>query len=132
MTEVNEVISEARPVSPPGIAGSDGTLRREGKGATGAEARLEAAEAAIRAGVLKPGCGLLEKLLAAGPGYCGPHIDCRLGHQAEFAYRDKGIDTVFGPITLTRAWYHSVPGAATRWRPGTPGSAGKAHRFHRA
>src|SRR5262249_17798132 len=31
----------------------------------------------------------------------------RDGHEAEFtAYRDKVIDTVLGPVTLTRARYH--------------------------
>ena len=57
--------------------------------------------------MLKLGCGLLEKLLAADPGYCGPRAECGSGHQAEFvSYRDKVIDTVLGPVTLTRAWYH--------------------------
>jgi hypothetical protein len=61
----------------------------------------------IRAGVLKLGGGMLEKLLAADPGYRGPRVDCGNGHQAEFtAYREKVIDTVLGPVTLTRAWYH--------------------------
>ena len=70
-------------------------------------AGLEAAEAVIRAGMLKPGGGVLGQLLAAGPGYRGPRMDCGQGHDAEFAaYRDKVIDTVLGPVTLTRAWYH--------------------------
>jgi hypothetical protein len=57
--------------------------------------------------VLKLGCGLLERLLAADPGYRGPRVDCGSGHQAEFvSYRDKVIDTVLGPLTLSRAWYH--------------------------
>jgi hypothetical protein len=61
----------------------------------------------IRAGVLKLGGGMLEQLLAADPGYRGPRVDCGNGHQAEFtAYRQKVIDTVLGPVTLTRAWYH--------------------------
>ena len=61
----------------------------------------------IRAGVLKLGGGMLEKLLAADPGYRGPRVDCGNGHQAEFtAYRDKVIDAALGPVTLTRAWYH--------------------------
>jgi hypothetical protein len=38
MTEVNEAICEARPVSPPGIAGSDGTHPPGEE--RGAEARL--------------------------------------------------------------------------------------------
>jgi hypothetical protein len=61
----------------------------------------------IRAGMLKLGGGMLEKLLAADPGYRGPRVDCGNGHQAEFTgYREKVIDTVLGPVTLTRAWYH--------------------------
>ena len=61
----------------------------------------------IRAGLLKLGGSVLEQLLAADPGYRGSRVDCGNGHQAEFvAYRDKVIDTVLGPVTLTRAWYH--------------------------
>ncbi len=61
----------------------------------------------IRAGMLQLGCGMLEQLLAADPGYRGPRADCGNGHQAEFvAYRDKVFDTVLGPVTLARAWYH--------------------------
>jgi hypothetical protein len=57
--------------------------------------------------MLKLGSGVLGELLAADPGYRGPRVDCGNGHQAEFvAYRDKVIDTVLGPVTLTRAWYH--------------------------
>ncbi len=70
-------------------------------------AGLEAAELAIRAGLAQLGCGLLEPLLAADPGCRGPRADCGQGHQAEFAgYRDKAIDTVLGPVTIRRAWYH--------------------------
>jgi hypothetical protein len=61
----------------------------------------------IRAGMLRLGGGMLGKLLAADPGYRGRRVDCGSGHQAEFvSYRDKVIDTVLGPVTLTRAWYH--------------------------
>jgi hypothetical protein len=61
----------------------------------------------IRAGMMKAGCGMLGQLLAADPGYRGPRVDCGHGHQAVFiAYRDKVIDTVLGPVTVTRAWYH--------------------------
>jgi hypothetical protein len=68
---------------------------------------MEAAEAVIRAGMLQAGCGMLGQLLAADPGYRGPRVPCGQGHEAEFAcYRDKVIDTVLGPVTLTRAWYH--------------------------
>jgi hypothetical protein len=57
--------------------------------------------------MLRAGCGMLEKLLAADPGYCGPRVPCGQGHEAGFAsYRDKVIDTALGPVTLTRAWYH--------------------------
>ena len=69
------------------------------------DAGLEAAGAVIRAGMLKLGCGVLGELLATGPGYRGPRADCPNGHEAEFvAYRDKVIDTVVGPVSLTRAW----------------------------
>jgi hypothetical protein len=61
----------------------------------------------IRAWMLAAGRGVLGQLLAADPGYRGPRVPCGLGHEAEFAsYRDKVIDTVLGPVTLTRAWYH--------------------------
>jgi hypothetical protein len=61
----------------------------------------------IRAGMLQAGCGMLEKLLAADPGYRGPRVPCGQGHEAGFvSYRDKVIDTAPGPVTLTRAWYH--------------------------
>jgi hypothetical protein len=61
----------------------------------------------LRAGLLKLGGGMLGRLLAADPGYRGPRLDCGSGHQAVFAsYRGKVIDTVLGPVTLTRAWYH--------------------------
>ena len=64
----------------------------------GYDAGLEAAETVIRAGTLTRG-GMLEKLLGADPGYRGPRVPCRHGHQAEFAsYRDKVIDTVLGPV----------------------------------
>ena len=57
--------------------------------------------------MLKLGSGMLGQLLAADPGYRGPRAACGQGHQAEFTgYRDKVIDTVLGPVTLTRAWYH--------------------------
>jgi hypothetical protein len=57
--------------------------------------------------MLAAGCGLLGQLLAADPGYRGPRVPCGQGHEAGFvSYRDKVIDTVLGPLTLTRAWYH--------------------------
>ncbi len=68
---------------------------------------LEAAERAIRAGLLRLGAGVLEDLLAADAGYAGPRADCGAGHQVAFTgYRDKNIDTVLGVITIRRAWYH--------------------------
>jgi hypothetical protein len=57
--------------------------------------------------MLQAGCGMLEKLLAADPGYRGPRVPCGQGHEAEFvSCRDQVIDTVLGPVALTRAWYH--------------------------
>jgi hypothetical protein len=57
--------------------------------------------------MLRAGCGMLEQLLAADPGYRGPRVACGQGHQAEFvSYRDKVIDTALGAVNLTRAWYH--------------------------
>jgi hypothetical protein len=68
---------------------------------------MEAAEAVIRAGMLRLGAGMLGQLLAADPGFRSPRLDCGNGHQAEFiSYRDKTFDTVLGPVTLSRAWYH--------------------------
>ena len=50
---------------------------------------------------------MLGQLLAADPGYRGSRVPCGQGHETEFvSYRDKVIDTVLGPVTLTRAWYH--------------------------
>jgi hypothetical protein len=52
-------------------------------------------------------CGMLQRLLAADPGYRGPRVPCGRGHEAAFvSYRGKVIDTVLGPVALTRAWYH--------------------------
>jgi hypothetical protein len=57
--------------------------------------------------MLKLGCGMLEKLLAADNGYRGTRLDCGNGHQAVLvSYREKIVDTVLGPVGLTRAWYH--------------------------
>ena len=57
--------------------------------------------------MLKLGGGVLAQLLAADPGYRGPRVPCGQGHEAEFvSYRDKTFDTVLGPVTLLRAWYH--------------------------
>jgi hypothetical protein len=61
----------------------------------------------IRAGLLRLGGSMLERLLAADRGYRGPRVPCSRGHEACFAgYRDKSFDTVLGLVTVTRAWYH--------------------------
>ena len=68
---------------------------------------MAAAEAVIRAGLLKLGGSMLEQLLAADNGYRGPRVPCGQGHEAVFAgYRDKSFDTALGLVALTRAWYH--------------------------
>jgi hypothetical protein len=68
---------------------------------------MEAAEAVIRAGLLRLGGSVLEQLLAADRGHRGPRVPCSRGHEAVFTgYRDKSFDTVLGLVTLTRAWYH--------------------------
>jgi hypothetical protein len=68
---------------------------------------LEAAELAVRTAVTRLGAGLLEDLLAADAGHQGQRAGCGAGHQAAFTgYRDKSVDTVVGPVTLRRAWYH--------------------------
>jgi hypothetical protein len=68
---------------------------------------LEAAERAIRAGLLRLGASVLEDLLAADPGYGGPRARCGAGHHAAFAgYRARNADTVLGAIIIRRAWYH--------------------------
>ena len=72
-----------------------------------AGAGLEAGEALIRAGMLRLGGAMLGELPAADPGYRGPRVPCGRDHEAGFvSYRDKVIDTVLGPVTVTRAWYH--------------------------
>jgi hypothetical protein len=68
---------------------------------------MEAAEAVIRAGLLRLGGSMLGELLSADRGHRGPRVPCGQGHEAEFAgYRDKSFDTVLGLVTVTRAWYH--------------------------
>ena len=55
----------------------------------------------------KLGASLLQDLLGLDTGHRGPRVDCGAGHQASFvAYRDKNLDTVLGPVTLGRAYYH--------------------------
>jgi hypothetical protein len=64
-------------------------------------------ELAIRTAMTRLGGRLLEDLLGLDAGHRGPRVNCEAGHEAEFAgYRDKTIDTVLGPVTLHRAWYH--------------------------
>ena len=61
----------------------------------------------IRAGLLKLGGCMLGQLLSADRGNRGPRVPCGHGHEAELAdCRDKTFDTVLGPVTLNRAWYH--------------------------
>ncbi len=61
----------------------------------------------LRAGLLRLGGSMLGEVLSADRGHRGPRVPCGQGHEAAFAgYRDKVIDTVLGPVTLTRAWYH--------------------------
>jgi hypothetical protein len=61
----------------------------------------------LREGLLRLGGGMLGDLLSADRGHRGPRIPCGNGHQAGFAgYRDKTFDTVLGPVTVNRAWYH--------------------------
>ena len=68
---------------------------------------MEAAERVIRAGLLRLGGAMLGEVLSADRGHRGPRVPCGNGHQAVFAgYRDKSFDTVLGPVTLARAWYH--------------------------
>ena len=75
--------------------------------ALGCDGGLGAAETVLRAGLLKLGGSMLGQLLSADPGQRGPRLPCGQGHEAEFTdYRDKVIDTVLGPVTLRRAWYH--------------------------
>ena len=68
---------------------------------------LETAEKAIRAGLIQLGAGMLEGLLAADRGYAGARVACGRGHQADLAgCRARTVDTVLGPVTIRRAWYH--------------------------
>src|ERR1019366_3148932 len=82
----------------PLAAGSLGTDGAQG---------LAAVELAIRTAMSKLGASLLADLLGLDSGHRGPRIDCGAGHQAEFvSYRDKSLDTVLGPVPLSRAYYH--------------------------
>jgi hypothetical protein len=71
------------------------------------EAALGAAEKLLRDGLLKLGGSMLSDLLSQDRGTRGPRVSCGNGHQAELeSVRGKVIDTVVGPVTLRRAWYH--------------------------
>jgi hypothetical protein len=64
-------------------------------------------ELAIRTAMTRLGGCLLEGLLGLDAGHRGPRAECGAGHQARFvSYRGKVIDTVLGPVTVRRAWYH--------------------------
>ena len=71
------------------------------------EVDLEAAEAAVRDGVLAIGARLLEAGVAArGTGKAGPRRPCPCGGAARFeGYRAKEVQTVVGWITVRRAYY---------------------------
>lgn len=78
-------------------------LLAPGAGAEG----LKSLEGAIRTAMTGLGATLLERLLAGDSGHRGTRIACDDGHEADFiGYRPKQLDTVLGPLTLTRAWYH--------------------------
>ena len=130
VTEVNEAICAARPAvpgddadaSPSGPGGEKGGSGRPYAQEKAAElgrlageaarvlgcgdAGIGAAEAVLRAGLLRLGGSMLgEVLWAREPG--AQHA-VQPGHEAVFAgYRDKSFNTVLGPlVTVTRAWYH--------------------------
>src|SRR5580692_482324 len=104
-----------------------GRLAAEAARALGCgDAGMGAAEAVLRAGLLKLGGDVLGRLLAADPGYRGPRVPCGNGHEAVFAsYRGKVIDTVLGAVTVIRAWYHCAAcGHGLAPRDGELGAAG--------
>lgn len=62
---------------------------------------------AIRSSMHGVGGMLLEKMLDSDPGYRGPQVRCRLGHDADFIdYRSKRVLTVLSQIQIRRAYYH--------------------------
>ena len=68
---------------------------------------MGAAEAVLRAGLLRLGGSMLGEILSADRGHRGARVPCGRGHEAGFAGdRDKSFDTVLGLVTVTRAWYH--------------------------
>lgn len=71
---------------------------------------LEATEMAIRSSMHGVGGMLLEKMLDSDPGYHGPRVQCRQGHEADFIdYRSKEVLTVLSRIQVRRAYYHCTP-----------------------
>ena len=127
IAEVSEAICEARPV--PAAAPARPLSRRGKKGALrsarGGRRRRGSHAGRVGGGVAgprgRPGGGRAGDPrggAGAGPGGAGaaagrrrrlpgPAGRLRAGHQAGFvSYRDKTIDTVLGPVTLRRAWYH--------------------------
>jgi hypothetical protein len=71
------------------------------------EPGLEAAERAVRDGVLAVGARLLAAALAArGTGKAGPRAPCPCGGEAAFeGYRPKGVQTLVGWVAVRRAYY---------------------------
>ena len=68
-----------------------GRLAAEAARALGYENSLEAAEAVLRAGLLKLGGGVLGEALSADPGHRGPRVDCAARPRGLFTgYRGKG------------------------------------------
>ena len=128
IAEVNERICEARPAAgtqappvPEGEKGGSSTalaearsaeigrLAAEAARALGCDGGLGAAEAVLRAGLLKLGGSMLGQLLSADPGQRGPRLPCGQGHEAEFTdYRDK---TSTPSSARSRC---AVPGTAAR------------------
>ena len=61
----------------------------------------------IRSSMHGVGGVLLAKMLDSDPGYRGPRVRCRLGHEADFIdYRSKNVLTVLSRIQIRRAYYH--------------------------
>jgi hypothetical protein len=57
--------------------------------------------------VLRIGGEMPPDILSADRGTRGSRVSCGNGHEAELeSVRPKVIDTVLGPVTLRRAWYH--------------------------
>ncbi|MGH2718971.1 MAG: hypothetical protein ACRDJU_10360 [Actinomycetota bacterium] len=68
---------------------------------------LRVLDLSIRTAMTKLGARLMEAILGLDAGHRGQHVDCGHGHVAEFVgYRPKTLDSVLGPLTLRRAWYH--------------------------